>query len=145
MFSRRNFLVTGTATTISFVVNAQLGFAQNLLGNRRFVKVEELTQELFAAHLHSKFQVRLNDRDFLELELTNVTARAPLMNQQGAKSAFEKFALLFQGPPSPRLPQQIHRFQHAVIGGFEIFIVPVVSPDAGKPLYEAVFTRLVKI
>ena len=48
------------------------------------------------------------------------------------------FSLLFRGPPAPILPQRIYALEHAVLGTFEIFLVPL-EPDAEGARYEAVF------
>lgn len=49
------------------------------------------------------------------------------------------FSLLWQGPATPILSQEIHRISHPIIGEQEIFLVPVAEKDVGLQ-YEAVFT-----
>jgi hypothetical protein len=46
---------------------------------------------------------------------------------------------VFRGPQDVSLPQRIYRVEHAGIGAFEIFLVPI-GPDEGGHRYEAVFT-----
>jgi len=45
------------------------------------------------------------------------------------------FSLVFQGGPTPPVPQRIHRVEHRALGALEVFLVPI-GPDR----YEAVFT-----
>jgi hypothetical protein len=47
-------------------------------------------------------------------------------------------SIVFRGPREPVLPQRIYAFEHAGLGAFEIFIVPIGPDDAGMR-YEAVF------
>jgi hypothetical protein len=49
------------------------------------------------------------------------------------------FALHFQGPISPILPQHTYSFAHPALGAFEMFIVPIGPRDRGM-IYEAIFT-----
>jgi hypothetical protein len=66
--------------------------------------------------------------------LTNKTADgAPRV------SVRDPFSLLFQGPGTPRLAQQIYRVSHDTLGAHDIFLVPVGVRDGGL-LYEAIFT-----
>lgn len=48
------------------------------------------------------------------------------------------FALLFQGPPEPVLPQSIYRVTHVQGASQEMFLVPVARTPSGVH-YEAVF------
>lgn len=49
------------------------------------------------------------------------------------------FSLLWQGPQSPVLTQEIHRLSHLQTGECDVFLVPVAQKEAGFQ-YEAVFT-----
>jgi len=51
----------------------------------------------------------------------------------------EPFALVFRGPARPTLSQRTYPFEHAALGRFDVFIVPI-GPDADGPRYEAIFT-----
>lgn len=48
------------------------------------------------------------------------------------------FSLLFAGPASPLMPQAIYRFENAVTGVLEFFLVPL-GPKNGIFRYEAAF------
>ena len=48
------------------------------------------------------------------------------------------FSLTFRGPAEP-LPQATYGLEHAELGAFDLFIVPIGHDDAGI-IYEAVIT-----
>jgi hypothetical protein len=56
-------------------------------------------------------------------------------------TAVEQFSLLFHGPDQPLLGQGSYQFEHARMGAFEMFIVPI-GREPGRLIYEAVFSRL---
>ena len=51
----------------------------------------------------------------------------------------EPFALTFRGTPAQRIPQRIHRLEHAALGAMEIFLVQI-GADAGASHFEAIFS-----
>ena len=74
------------------------------------------------------------------LRLSGV-ADLPAAETMGAVGSDLCFSALFAGPKSVPLPQQTYRLQHATLGTFSVFLVPVGRP--GKELsYEATFNRL---
>ena len=93
-----------------------------------------LTEQEFSQHLHSKFQVKLADRE-LQLELVEVKGYPSGPNEQGG---MERFSVFFDGPVDIKLPQHVYQLDHERMGEFEIFLVPV-SGDATSYRYEAVF------
>lgn len=48
------------------------------------------------------------------------------------------FALLFEGPSEPLLPQRIYSLQHRAFESLDIFLVPIGRSAAGVH-YEAIF------
>jgi hypothetical protein len=64
-----------------------------------------------------------------EAELVEVTE---IPREPGGRAPF---SLVFQGGPSPPLPQRIYRVEHDMLGAIEIFLVPIAAER-----YEAVFT-----
>jgi hypothetical protein len=85
---------------------------------------------IFAAQLHTQFKV---GEPPVILELAEV-------NEKETPPGVELFFLVFRGPRSPRLTQGIHRFEHAVLGAFDLFITAIAGDDQGIS-YEAVFNR----
>jgi hypothetical protein len=49
------------------------------------------------------------------------------------------FSIVFRGPLDAVLPQCIYQLEHAAIGTFDLFLVPI-GPDGEGMRYEAVFT-----
>ena len=94
----------------------------------------ELQQEMFAAQLHTRFQVHHAPGRTTELELVEIRGVRSTPHQ-------ELFVPTFAGPEQPFLPQQTYWFEHPVMGRFEMFIVPIGRDERGFQ-YEAVFNRL---
>ena len=69
----------------------------------------------------------------LTLDLVEVTEDDPTSVQ-------EHFSLVFRGPHDRVLSQGMCRMEHAALGVFVLFIVPV-GPDARGMRYQAVFNR----
>ena len=72
----------------------------------------------------------------MTLELFEVTEGDPTSVQ-------EHFSLVFRGPHDRVLSQGMCRMEHAAMGAFVLFIVPV-GPDARGMRYQAVFNRFRK-
>lgn len=95
--------------------------------------MELLTLEHFAGCLNETFPAALKDG---EIEFVLVEAR-PLPG--GAPNPVRApFSLLFRNSAALLFPQQTYRMQHARIGGFDIFLVPIAREREGF-LYQAVF------
>jgi len=97
--------------------------------------LETLNAKIFAEHLHSKFSTQLGGAR-IELALATVEERE-------LSPRVESFALVFDGPLAPRLPQQIYRLEHEKLGNFSIFLTAVSADEKGFS-YESVFNRMKK-
>ena len=101
--------------------------------------LETCTQGTFTPHLGTIFHIQLTPAPGLDVALTTVT---PWQSQaSGSPEAPRRrapFSLLFRGPMTPILPQRIYPLEHAQLGVFELFLVPV-GPDQHGMCYEAVF------
>jgi hypothetical protein len=96
--------------------------------------LDELNAKLCSEQLHTKFKVRTENTAPVELELCEV-------NEPATIPRLELFSLMFVGPPVPRLPQGIHRLEHAKLGTIQIFITAVAGDEDGIS-YEAIFSRI---
>jgi len=96
----------------------------------------QLTLQGFQAALQTRFWLRSQPDPNIELVLVEVRAQGSAA--EGAASG--SFAILFHGPATPGLPQRTYRFEHDVLGTFDLFIVPVGSDKNGFH-YEAVFNH----
>jgi uncharacterized protein DUF6916 len=91
--------------------------------------LDTLSATIFSPRLYEPFT--LSDGSArLDLELVEVT-------ELGATTPERRtpFSIVFRGPDRPTLPQRIYRLEHAELGAFELFLVPI-----GPGEYEAVFT-----
>jgi hypothetical protein len=91
--------------------------------------LEALSADDFTALRGDRFQVAPDDAAPFEVELVEVTE---LAREPGGRAPF---SIVFQGGPSPPVPQRIYRVEHEQLGAIEIFLVPI-APDR----YEAIFT-----
>jgi hypothetical protein len=96
--------------------------------------IANFSSRTFTEHLHTTFNVGMADGSSIPLELTAV-------NEPAAPPGLEMFSVHFRGPHAPRLPQQIHQFQHGKLGSFDLFITTIAGDDQSTT-YEAVFHRL---
>ena len=102
--------------------------------------LEQFTIDTFTPRIGEVFQVHVAGMPPLEAVLESVT-EIPVTGwrPQEATEHRQPFSLLFLGPPQVVLPQAIYRFEHAGIGAFEIFIVPLSRTNEGVR-YEVVFS-----
>ncbi|HKF22456.1 MAG TPA: hypothetical protein VKE93_12860 [Candidatus Angelobacter sp.] len=92
--------------------------------------------KIFLAQVNTSFKVLRGSEPPVTLELAEVTERT-------TSPEVELFTLMFRGPRAPRLPQQIHHFEHPALGAFDLFITAIAGDDQGIS-YEAIFHRLRK-
>lgn len=97
---------------------------------------ENVTKEMFSENLNTKFRVQQESSDTVELELTQVTLGITTSDN-------EQFALLFQGPQNPFLPQAMYHVEQERLGELDLFLVPVGRDQNGFQ-YEAVFNRFLE-
>lgn len=102
---------------------------------RDILKLEDLHRSTFDPYLEQKFVIHLGPTERLEVELVQISERK--------SPNTESFALLFLGPFDKVLSQKIYRMEHAEMGAFELFLVPVMVPSDRGIHYEALFNRLV--
>jgi hypothetical protein len=100
----------------------------------------ELTLDHFAGHVGEAFTVGpvfdpQGEQLTLEVHLREAVALGPVP-EEGRRAPF---SLIFTGPIELMLSQGIHRLDHAEMGMFEPFLVPV-QPQDGQARYQAVFT-----
>jgi len=91
-----------------------------------------LTLEDFAPKAGDVFELRLPDQT-VALKLHDTRKLGTAVREGGA------FALYFDGPATPALPQATYALVHHELGQVDIFIVPVSRGGAGIR-YEAIFT-----
>jgi hypothetical protein len=97
--------------------------------------LEEFEIGTFAPHLGETFRIQAADSEWAEMTLIEATALGQGTASEGLRAPF---SIVFRGPRDPVLPQGTYRVEHAAIGAFELFLVPI-GPDGEGMRYEAVF------
>ena len=90
----------------------------------------------FSGRTGDDFTLSVEDGSEVTLVLDSVERRP-----ESAERIDTVFSLLFRGPLTGFLEQQMHELRHDELGTLPIFLVPVGKDDDGY-YYEAVFTRL---
>lgn len=138
MTSRRQFLTGCSALTLTASLAPAACFAAFL--PVRKVSLDQIRFADFSAQVDTVFNLAEKP---LELKLVEAkllpTFHPP--TRMAADAGNEKFSLLFSGAKDPALTQDTYAFEHAGIGRFEMFIVPVASKDANRFYYQAIFNR----
>ena len=93
--------------------------------------------ESFSEHLNTKFSVKVDSAEPVELELVELVVRKSEPNEQ---AGMERFSAFFYGPTNCFLPQQTYEVTHPAMGDFVIFLVALGKEERGFR-YEAVFNR----
>jgi hypothetical protein len=94
--------------------------------------IAELSAADFAPRVNEQFRIVAPGGE-LDLKLVEVRELGVALRKGGA------FALTFQAPPGPFLPQATYALQNQALGRLDLFIVPLGPKDGGN-VYEAVFT-----
>lgn len=96
-----------------------------------------LTEEEFSQHVHTKFRVKADAPQAVELYLVEVKGYER-KSEAGSQGGMERFSVFFSGPGDCYLPQKIYSLEHDRMGAFDIFLVPIGLDEEGYN-YEAVF------
>ena len=136
--SRRGFLKIA-AVGVGGAALLASGSATSLLsGNSRLsYGIINPNKSDFANHLGEVFQVRKGPLDEVSLELTELVGLSSSSTESGESS----FSAVFHGPADRPLEQDTYVVEHAAMGAFPLFIVPVY-PDGEGLYYQAIFNRL---
>jgi len=97
--------------------------------------LERLAIDTFSPLLGDTFALHADATRTMDIELAQVTRLA----ETAPAGQRTPFSIVFRSASTAVLPQAIYRVEHATLGSFEVFLVPI-GPDAGGMRYEAVFT-----
>jgi hypothetical protein len=101
--------------------------------------LETFTIDTFSPHVGETFQAFYKDAS-LELTLQSANAYGTESAQEWSRaSGRTPFSLVFTGPLDPNIQQGMYRVEHAELGAFELFLVPI-GANAQAMRYEAIFT-----
>lgn len=151
--SRRDLIRLGAVAAVSCFApgRASAGGSRPevtpLEAGRQAILDEEtlLTRTVMTGQIDTEFLVEGEPGDVRagrlpSLWLRNVTD-LPSAKTTGTGGFDLCFSALFTGPASNPLRQQTYRLQHAALGTFSVFLVPVGRPGR-EVSYEATFNRL---
>ena len=96
---------------------------------------EMQTEAEFAKHVNTKFRIKAETPQPLELTLISVTPKRVEAHEQ---AGMERFSAVFMGPLESFLPQQTYSVSHPEVGEFDIFLV-ALGQEAEGFRYEAVY------
>ncbi|HWI64812.1 MAG TPA: hypothetical protein VNT75_23530 [Symbiobacteriaceae bacterium] len=95
--------------------------------------LEQLSLPVFTEHLNTTFRAVPEPGHAVDLVLVQA-------QDKGSTTRIEQFSVMFRGPLHTFLPQRLYALEHAVLGSFELFLVPVGKDEDGFR-YQAVFNR----
>ena len=95
---------------------------------------KDLTKEMFAESLNTKFRLEPETSRSIELELIQLTEGV-------SNPAHEQFSLIFRGPLDYFLGQGTYHMEHDKTGEIDLFLVPIGQEQDGFR-YEVIFNRL---
>jgi hypothetical protein len=136
--SRRGFIKQGSLLVLGTGVS--LGSADRIFGRaHQDNKPAPLTliKATFEPHLNTVFRIFRDSSTSISATLVTIEDIGPVPDK--AVAGRECFLLTFRG--TEKLPQHTYRLDHAVLGTFELFLVPGGSNKKGI-YYEAVINRL---
>lgn len=137
--TRRAFLATSGAAALSIGVMGSPGLVAPRAARLKLGGSESLySQSTFQAQAGTPFVVHVGAQ-LVTLTLARVEALSQV-NQKGRTLAGQQFSLLFSGP-APAFGQLTYAVQHAVLGTFSLFLVPVGAGTAGGQAYQAIINN----
>ena len=97
--------------------------------------LESFTCATFQARLNEQFTLAVDGTTFRSLELVEARESPTTPGFEGLRTPF---SVVFRAPGPEVLPQRTYRLEHAELGAFDLFVVPIANgPDGVR--YEAVF------
>jgi hypothetical protein len=148
--SRRKFMKAGIMVAafaglpltaqIAKAGEAKIGRSKTLAGSQPSFSLKPLdtigyyNRSTFAGHVNTEFRVHLGQSKVSRIKLVAVR------DVPGASQ--ESFSLLFSGAKGKGFPQKTYKVEHAALGKFSLFLVPVgMRTRSGPEYFEAVFNR----
>jgi hypothetical protein len=145
--TRRNFLKTGTLGLICAGLPAAL--AKVVVGNPEVVgefsegnatSLFSFTQAAFKPHLNTTFKIKTGSAA-VNLRLSKITDLKAISKIPARIAGKESFSLMFSGSRgAPRLTQNTYILEHAELGTFSLFLVPI--GESTNRHHEAIIIRL---
>jgi hypothetical protein len=153
--TRRKFMKAGilAAACAGIPLKAQFANSQEAVGSRRPQTPPAITassadqadilsyynQSTFAPYVNTEFRVRVDELKVRKITLVEVKGYAGASRPETAGE--ECFSLFFTAPSSSSFKQNTYEVEHAALGKFSLFLVPVGMRSGGKQYFEAAFNR----
>ncbi len=152
--SRRKFMKAGLLAAACAGIPLKMQFAKaQELGSRlpqttpaiEALRAEQAdilsyyTKSTFAPYVNTEFRVRVDGLKVRKITLVEVKDYAGASGQEAAGE--ECFSLFFTAPSSSSFTQNTYEVEHAALGKFSLFLVPVGRRSGGKQSFEAAFNR----
>jgi hypothetical protein len=107
---------------------------------RGTIMLDRVNVSVFEACLGQTFRARSTDGTVSDLELFAATALEPRPGLAHLGIREDPFSLMFRTSPGAALAQGNFTLEHARLGSFDLFMVPVGVSKPGDPLYlQAIF------
>ncbi len=87
----------------------------------------------------TEYSLHLGESFLAQVDSTEIELTLGVVSEAIIEGPYERFALEFDGPPHPILPQATYLLRHDAMGGHEVFLVPISANDT-RTRYEAVFS-----
>ncbi len=144
--SRRRFVKTGIIAAA--IAALPLEFGRTASAQKRNERIGPIRTEnplayfnkaTFSAHTQTYFLVHYGSTAPLTMKLVLVEE---LAQNEALTAPDECFELMFEAPSGALLPQRTYTIEHAALGKFPLFLVPVSRLGAAGPArYQAIFNR----
>lgn len=139
MASRRQFLTTGSKLALAAGLLPSVLLDRSLVWASPATPADQLSPAMFRELERSTFTVHGKDKS-ANLRLVKV-CNEQVQSIPGT-GKLSKFSLLFRGSDQSPLEQETYRFEHAALGKFDVFLVPVDLAGNGRQHYQVVFNQL---
>ncbi|NNF06577.1 MAG: hypothetical protein HKN21_07435 [Candidatus Eisenbacteria bacterium] len=139
MASRRQFLTTGSKLALAAGLLPSVFLDRSLVWATPATSADQLSPGMFRDLVRSNFTVHGKQKS-ANLKLVKVCNEQVQSIPGTGKLA--KFSLLFRGSDQSPLEQETYRFEHAALGKFDVFLVPVDMAGNGRQHYQVVFNQL---
>jgi hypothetical protein len=145
MITRRSFLFGCSATATMFALAPMSSLSYPTVAGEGFQGLDQMSYAVLAAQINTPFRVYLAPGRVVELQLIKAPVAPSLPARQRCHfrgdAGYEKFSLIFRGSKAELIESAIHRFEHAQLGRFEMYIGRVGTENRDRVRYESVFNR----
>ncbi|HEX4263150.1 MAG TPA: hypothetical protein VH597_02325 [Verrucomicrobiae bacterium] len=137
MKNRRKFITDCFVLTLAGMLPGKLSAITFATGA---VSLDKIDFTAFRGLVGTRFLVAGSAQQGIPLELISVDELKPTQKVI-RPNRYETFSLIFRGSADTTLAQDIYALEHSKLGRLSMLIVPVISRDASRRYYQAIFNR----